>query len=614
VTSVFTPGEAAENGLMQQDITTSNSHENHASQQAGENKSQAALERMRDVLFSVGDVVYEWTIESDELVWGENVAQALSISDRDVLSTGRKFASLLDSENMVSRYDAIMNTTQVDEGEGVAFQVSYRILTNGRDSEEGCWVEDTGRWYAGNDGRPTKAVGIVRKVDERHEREQQLAYLSYYDPLTGDLNRTRLSEALGHAINNIEETQQPGAFLLAAIDNLAMINDAFGFDVADQVIAAVSKRLKSRMRTGDTIGRYAGNKFGLVLLDCDEEHMEIAANRILDVVRQSVIDTAVGPVAATVSIGGVSLPKHSRNVPECLTRAEEVLEQAKNRHLEGFVAYQHSERRESIRKRNIMLADEIVTALNDRRLNIAYQPIVDANTSEPVLYECLLRMTNADGDAVSAGHFIPVAEQIGLVRMIDHRVFELVLNTLTQNPHLHLTFNVSGFTANDSEWLANFKACMRAHMDVAERLTVEITETAAIQEVEETVSFVNSVRDLGCKVAIDDFGAGYTSFRNLKTLDIDMVKIDGAFVEKLHESPDNQFFVKTLIDLARNFNIKTVAEWVCDERDVALLRDMGVDYMQGFLYGAASLEVPGNTLDVPANTLDVPTNSDLASG
>lgn len=557
--------------------------------------SSVELDRIHRVLSGVGDVVYEWDIADDRLSWAGNVAQALGVADAKTISTGRQFAVLLDPDNTTNRYDAVMDTGMVDEGDGVAFQVTYRILTKGRESDEGCWIEDTGRWYAGEDGQPGRVVGVVRRVDERHETEQQLKHLSYFDPLTGDLNRTRLAEALKQAIEAIEPQKQSCAFLLVAIDHLAMINDAFGFDVADQVIAAVSMRLKSRMRAGDIIGRYAGNKFGLVLHDCNDNDMEIAANRLLDVVRRSVIDTAVGPVAATISIGAVALPKQAREMQECLTRAEEALEQAKNRHLEGFVAYTHSEKRESIRKRNIMFADEIVTALNDRRLNIAYQPIVDINTQQPAFYESLLRMTKPDGTVVSAGHFISVAEQIGLVRMIDHRVFELVFNTLQDHPDLNLTFNVSGVTANDPEWLANFNACVRAKPDIARRLTVEITETAAIQDVEETASFVSTVRDLGCKVAIDDFGAGYTSFRNLQLLDIDMVKIDGTFVDKLHENPDNQFFVRTLIDLAKNFDIKTVAEWVCDERDVALLREMGIDYMQGFLFGAASLEVPGTS-------------------
>jgi diguanylate cyclase (GGDEF)-like protein len=549
--------------------------------------------QVREIMRGIGEVVYEWLPGEDRLTWGENVLDVLAFGDRDAIATGRKYARFLDPENVTSRYDAVMSSGQADQGNGVPFQVTYRLLTQGRDSDVGCWVEDTGRWYAGGDGKPARVQGVVRVVDDRHRRERELQKLSFYDPLTGDYNRARLTAMIEESIANIEQHQISCGFLLAAIDNLAMINDAYGFDVADQVIAAISTRIKSRLRTGDTIGRYAGNKFGLVLLDCSEQDLVITANRLLDVVRQSVIDTAAGPVAATISIGGVALPKQARSVGECLARAEEALEQAKHRRLESFVAYAHSERRESIRKRNVEFADEMVSALNDRRFKIAYQPIVDAKTGEPAFYECLLRLAKPDGSIVSAGHFLPVAEQIGLIRLLDHRVFELVFKSLQDHPELSLTFNVSGVTANDSEWLSNFTACVRSQPDIASRLTVEITETAAIQVEEETVSFVNTVRDLGCKVAIDDFGAGYTSFRNLQLLDIDLVKIDGKFVEKLHQNTDNHFFVRTLVELAKNFNIKTVAEWVCDERDVVLLNELGVDYMQGFLFGAADLAVPG---------------------
>ena len=119
----------------------------------------------------------------------------------------------------------------------------------------------------------------------------------------------------------------------------------------------------------------------------------------------------------------------------------------------------------------------------------------------------------------------------------------------------------------------------------AERLIIEITETAALQNIEETTGFISQVRDMGCKVAIDDFGAGYTSFHNLKMLEVDMVKLDGGFIDKLYENKDDQFFTRTLIDLAKNFDLETVAEWVTDERTADLLREWGVDYLQGFIYG-----------------------------
>ncbi len=550
------------------------------------------MSRMKQVLSAVGTVVYEWSVRDDTIRWGDNVLDVLNVYDPNVIATGRGYASLFDPENMSSRFDAVMNARVVDEGCGVPFQVEYRVLPHGRNGDTACWIEDTGRWYAGDDGRPVKVYGVIRNIDERHEHEQRLAFLSHYDPLTGNMNRSRITEALSDALSKAQRYNMPCAFLLAAVDNLAMVNDAYGFDIADHVIASVSKRLKSMLRGGDSIGRYAGNKFGLILGHCSDQDMEIAARRLLDAVRTPVVETGAGPVSATVSIGGIILPSNARTAQDAMVRAEEALAIAKLRHRDTFVPYVHSSSRETIRKHNVKVADEIVSALNERRLVLAYQPIVRAGDGTPALYECLLRMTKPDGEVVSAGHLIPVAEKLGLVRLVDHRVLEMAVKTLESAPGIDLSLNISGATAADPAWLANLTAFISTHQNVAKQLIVEITETVAIADIEETIKFVDNVRDLGCRVAIDDFGAGYTSFKNLKLLNVDMVKVDGSFVENLRNNPDNQFFVRTLIDLARNFNLKTVAEWVEDERDAELLRQWGVDYLQGHLFSAAQVEKP----------------------
>ncbi|MGI9414349.1 MAG: putative bifunctional diguanylate cyclase/phosphodiesterase, partial [Hyphomicrobiales bacterium] len=547
---------------------------------------------LSQAIMAVGHVVYEWRVEEDRLTWSHNASEILGVANIDAIASGREFANLLDPENAANRYETVMSTAQVDEGEGVPFQIEYRILPKGRDSGGGYWVEDTGRWYAGRNGRPARVVGILRNIEDRYQRDQQLSYLSCFDQLTGLMNRTHLADSLTEAIGNAERFRMPCAFLLCAVDNLAMVNDAYGFDVADQVISVVGQRLKSTMRTGDAIGRYAGNKFGLILANCSESDMKVAAQRLLKVVRDTVVETDAGPVSATVSIGGLSLPHHARTSDEAMVRAEEALDLAKAKHRDSFVIYKHSQKRESIRKRNIMFADEIISALNGRRLVIAYQPIVNVDSENPALYECLLRLIKPDNEIVSAGHFIPVAEQLGLVRLIDHRVLELTIETLEESKDAYLSLNISGMTATDPRWLSNLTAYISAHRDAAERLTVEITETAALQDLEESCKFISTLRDLGCKVAIDDFGAGYTSFRNLKTLDVDMVKLDGSFCDRLADNKDNQFFVRTLIDLAQNFNIKTVAERVEEQRDGALLKTMGVDYLQGYLYGRAEIQKP----------------------
>ncbi len=547
---------------------------------------------LRQAVQAVHQVFYEWTIETDVLRWSGNATTALGIPDTEALGSGRGYAFITCPENIVSRYETVTGSGSVDEGEGVPFTIQYRIFPKGRNACEPIWVEDTGRWFAGRDGKPASVYGVLSNIEDRHNREQELNYLSHYDTLTGLMNRGRLAESLAESIECAQQHRMPCAFVLAAVDNLAMVNDAYGFDVADQVIAAVSKRLRSALRTGDSIGRYAGNKFGLILSNCSEQDVKVAADRLLRSVRDTVIETAAGPVSATVSIGSLALPADARGCDEAMVRAEEALDQAKSKHRDSYVAYKHSGKRESMRKRNIMFADEIISALNNRRLAIAFQPIVDAQSEQPALYECLLRLVKPDNEIVSAGHFIPVAEQLGLVRLIDHRVLELALDALADHPAARLSLNISGMTANDPRWLANLTAHLGLHRPIAERLTVEITETVALQDLEESTRFISKLRDLGCKVAIDDFGAGYTSFRNLKMLDVDMVKLDGSFCDQLCKNKDNQFFVRTLIDLAKNFKLETVAEWVQDRQDAELLRSFGVDYLQGFLYGAAAMDAP----------------------
>lgn len=550
------------------------------------------VNRMRQVLKSVEHAIYEWNISEDTLQWSGNIHDLLPVPDLSLLGTGRGYASFLDSDNLTNRYEAVMNSGVVDEGEGVRYEIQYMILPQGRNGDESCWVEDSGRWFADDQGKPIKAQGIVRRCDERHEHEQEMAFLSSFDPLTGHMNRARLRVTLEEALKTADQSRRSCAFLIAAINNLAMVNDAYGFDVADQVIAAVATRIKEKLRTGDSLGRYAGNKIGILLADCTENDMRIAAARLDEAIRGDVIATDVGPVSVAISLGGVVMPRHARSVQEGMVRAEEALGEAKQRHMDHFVAYEHSSKKDSLRKRNAMMADEIISALNGRRLRLGYQPIVYAETEKPAHFECLLRLVKPDNEIVSAGHFIPVAEQLGLVRLIDHRVLELTIEALETSPGTNLTFNVSGLTATDPSWLANLTAFIKSNSHIANRLTVEITETVAINDIEESTKFVSSLRELGCRIAIDDFGAGYTSFQNLKLMNVDMVKIDGSFVENLHQSPDNQFFVRTLIDLAKNFGLETVAEWVEDERDADLLREWGIDYMQGFLFGAAQMELP----------------------
>ena len=544
-----------------------------------------------EILNSVGEVAYVWRIDTDVLYWGANAAAVLLIPDIAAVSTGRAYAQVLEAENAQARFDAVMQSDKRDDGRGVAYQIQYCIRPDPA-SETRLWVEDTGRWFAGADRKPVRAHGVVRVINERHEHVRRLTYLARYDGLTGELNRHHLTEVLEDTIDEAIRFRSSCGFMLVAIDNLGRINESYGFDIADQVISAVAKRVRSRMRGKDTLGRFSGNKFGLVLRDCTPDDMAIAAERILAGVRDDMVPSDAGPIAVTVTIGGVTAPRHARSVAEVLGRAQETLDAAKARRRGSYLAYRPNIEREALRRENVRATDEIVAALNERRIFLAYETIVSAADRRPAFYECLMRIRRTDGSLIAAGDIVPIAERLGLVRLLDHRVLELVVEEMTATPSLQASFNVSAASTTDPDWWAGLGSLLRAHGDVAERLTVEITESAAIHDIDETRGFVARVKELGCRIAIDDFGAGYTSFRNLRKLGVDIVKIDGAFVHEVTHSQDDRAFVRTLIELAKRLKLITVAEWVPDEAAAKMLHEWGCDYLQGGCIGLASTERP----------------------
>jgi diguanylate cyclase (GGDEF)-like protein len=448
----------------------------------------------------------------------------------------------------------------------------------------------TGTRFAGEGGRTERLVGLMRDTTERTREMQRLKYLATRDELTGHLNRNSLREELSMAIDTAKAESRNCAFLVASVDRLAMINDGFGFDSGDEVIVAAGERLARSLRASDIIGRTAGNKFGVILKNCSEREVSIVASRLRAAVRGSGIETRAGQVSATCSVGAVWLPSDGATSQEAMLRAENALEQARGNGRDGFMVYEHSAQKESARIRQMAVADEVIGALKAGRLKLAYQPLIHAKTRKVMHHEALLRMERVSGEIVSAGYFVPAAEQMGIVHLIDRFALETVIARLKAHKTVSLGVNVSGTAAGDPAWLQSFVDHVRDNRDVADRLIVELTETAALHHFEENARFVSQLREMGVKVAIDDFGAGYTSFRNLQMLHVDIVKIDGSYIKDLSASPENQVFVRTLVGLAKNFNMRVVAEWVSSDADAFLLQSFGVDYFQGFHFGEPSLD------------------------
>ena len=519
--------------------------------------------------------LFEYDPADGVLTWSDPAAAARLLgSDVSVAAISRSdFSQRIVSGEESSRESAF-------NGEAQNYSCEYQLSRRAGDAH---WVEERGGWLGHGQGR--RLIGVVRSIESQKRHDAHLAWLAEHDELTGVMNRAQMRVRLDQALDAMTGTGVVGAYLLAGIDDVGAINADFGFDVADEVIVECSRRIAATIGKDDLIGRVAGTKFAVYAANADSERVRDICVRLLNVIRERVIDTRKGSLAASISIGAVEVPRDADNAYKAMACAEAALDQAKRLGRSSWSSFNEKTDIVTMRRRNTHMSDVILTALNERRVRLAFQPIVGDIGEAPSKFECLIRMRAVDGREVPAPEFIPVAERLGLVHLLDRRVLELAVNTLTACPNIKLNVNVSMETVKDPVWAEAYLAVMRANENLARRITVELTETQVIDAIDASIEFVSELKKIGASFGIDDFGAGYTSFRNLKALDIDILKIDGSFVTGVSSSRENQLFVRTLLDLARNFGMKTVAEWVENDADAMLLKGLGVDFLQGYMIG-----------------------------
>jgi diguanylate cyclase (GGDEF)-like protein len=540
--------------------------------------------RIRTAIAASRDVAYLWTLHDDNIIW-EGDAATLFGGAYALPSSGKVWNRIVFAEDLAARNEELAALGADQSG----YDCEYRV--HGHDGKL-IWVHDCGAVERGADGRPLRYRGVLRNINRRKQREARLEYLANFDELTGHFNRARLKQAVDYAIAYSGRYKTPSAYLVVGIDRLSAVSDSLGADASDAVIAGVGRVLDRCLRASDVIGRIGGDRFGIVLSNCPESDVGDAAEKILDQVRRAPIETPNGPIYVTVSVGGVSILDQALSTDEAFSRADLALAQAKRAGRDSFARYCDSSEQREVRRRSIAIIDEVQSALKAGRLILAYQPVVAALDRRVNHYECLARLQREDGSVLPASAFIPIVEQSVLMRLVDRRALELAVEDLTNNRDIRLAINISGLTATDRSWLRAMNALLRGRPEIAQRLIVEITETVALNDIEETARFVGAVRDLGCRVALDDFGAGYSSFRNLKALAVDCVKIDGSFVRGLTNNIDNQLFIRTLLGLADGFGLETVAECVETAEEAAHLVRRGVRYLQGYYFGRPTVERP----------------------
>jgi diguanylate cyclase (GGDEF)-like protein len=441
-----------------------------------------------------------------------------------------------------------------------------------------------GAGFAGIDGRPSRARGVLRL--ERAVRPEELSATD------SDLcDRNVLVERVDEALAEHLPAERSVVLLIAAIGELARLNGDFGHEGTEEIIEEVRQRLHSVMRRRDQLMHYSGNRFAILLSGCPANQIEAAAQRFIKAVARSAVETSRGIALARLRVGAAIAPDLSRHGSVLVKAAENALAGAEATGLDTAMIARRSATAEAGGAAP-RLDLEAVAALNERKVRLAFQPVVAARGRALAFSEALLRVERPQGGFLAAAELVPLLERRGLMNLFDHRVLELAMTHLAERQDAVLSINVSPRTLAEADWIDGFEASARASPIAVKRLIVEVTETATIEDPSRMAKLLTRIKQRGARVAIDDFGAGHTSLRHLRAFPIDILKLDGAFTQNLRRSTDDRFFVRTLLELAHHLGVETVAEWVDDELQASMLCDWGVTYLQGHLVGKAELAAP----------------------
>jgi diguanylate cyclase (GGDEF)-like protein/PAS domain S-box-containing protein len=428
---------------------------------------------------------------------------------------------------------------------------------------------------------------VARDIRDQKQAEARLRQLAELDSLTGLLSRTSLEQALTRHVEYAARYGSAGSVIALGVDNMKYLNDSLGTEAGDELLREIAALVAGRLRKTDVVGRVGGDVFAVLAHGAGDAKARTVADDLLGIIRRHGFVLNGQGVRVTVSGGVTSLNERPVTGAELLAEAEAALHDAKEDGRDRVAAYDPEGRDEADLKR--AWSDRVRQATEQGLFVLVSQPIVDFSTGVATQHELLLRMRGEGGGLVQPGVFLATAERFGLIQGVDRWVTQQAVRLIAaankDGRELHLEVNLSGKTMADSNFPAEVKRDLTSSRIDPGCLVFEVTETAAVNDIDQARRFAHNLTELGCRFALDDFGAGYASFYYLKHLPISYLKIDGEFVRELPRSPKDKLIIKALVDVCKGLGIKTIAEFVGDDETVELLKEAGVDFGQGYHLG-----------------------------
>ncbi len=584
--------------------------------------------RLAGILSSVGDGVYGMSCEGLITFVNPAVRQILGYDNEQQL-VGKKPADLFHNDGatmLIPGKEDLPMRQAIEQGQKLYAVESVFIRTDGTPIQ----VELT-IFPLCIDGHEEGAVIAFRDISVRKLLEEELKWQANHDPLTKLLNRMYLEDALEQEVQRLKRSEEQSALLYIDLDRFKYINDTIGHAAGDQLLIEVGQQLNQRLRKADILARLGGDEFAIILHNINSEALFNAADGFRQLLEDYSFTREGRIYKINGSIGVALINKDTRTPGEALSNADIACHIAKGKGRNRTHIYSHHEDDKASMDMELGWSTRLRQALENDSFSLYYQPIIplaridiDALPREQgalwsqslqhesgtdMIYEVLLRMHNSQGSPVSPNAFLPTAERFNMMPDIDNWVVKNALEQLAlyqvTHPATTITINLSGQSLGSQELLETICQTISAKSLNPQHILFEITETCAIARIDEARSFINQLSEFGCRFALDDFGSGYCSFAHLKTLPVDFIKIDGLFVKDIVNDPMDRAIVTSITHIAHSLGKKTVAEFVENAATLKLLKDCGVDYVQGFYITPPISQLP------MAENSDIGINSEL---
>jgi len=478
--------------------------------------------------------------------------------------------------------DWLRETIMTHTEKGESFTVDFRMTH--REGHE-LWVRAINSVELDEENMPIMR-GLFLDITEQKTAEERIVYLAEHDSLTGLINRRRFQKELERVLSYSQRYQQQGALLFIDLDQFKYVNDTYGHQYGDEYLLDVSRRLSQVLRRSDILGRLGGDEFGVVIPKCSFEEAHTVGMALLGALAHENLELGGRVVPVSASIGVALFPSQSAVPSDLLAKADAAMYTAKRKGRGQVHVFSEDDVELWNMQAKIHWEERIRWALKDKRFELYYQPVVEAVSGLITHYEVLLRMRGEDGEMIAPGAFMETAERFGLIREIDRWVAENAIkmqaDSIKQHKPVSLAINLSGKHFGNMAMLEYIQDAIATYGADPQSLMFEVTETEAVENLSKARGFIDALRGIGCKFALDDFGIGFSSFHYLRNLPVDYIKIDGSFVRNLHVDRDDRLFVKAIVDLAKGLKIHCIAEFVENRHIIDILVELGVELGQGY--------------------------------